>query len=173
MSVQRPRELLILRHAKSAWDTGAERDFDRPLNARGKRDAPRVGQWLREQWLVPDAVLASPARRARQTVKRVCREVDFPLETVVWDESLYEATTGALLAALARVPASSHRLLLVGHNPGLEELLRHLCATLPVADDGKLLPTAALARLALPKRWDALAPGCAELVALVRVRDLP
>ena len=69
------RELLILRHAKSAWDTPAETDFDRPLNGRGKRDAPRIGAWLMAQALLPDHVIASPARRARQTTRRVCKEL--------------------------------------------------------------------------------------------------
>ena len=63
-----PRELLILRHAKSAWDTNAPSDFERPLAKRGRRAAPRVGRWLEEQGLIPDHVVSSPAERAKQTV---------------------------------------------------------------------------------------------------------
>lgn len=165
------RELLILRHAKSDWSTGASTDFERPLNKRGKHDAPCVGQWLREHDLIPDHILASPARRAKQTVLRVCPELGIDPHRIHWEAGIYEAAPGTLLKLLATCPAEARRVLLVGHNPGLDQLLLYLCPAAPLNSAGKLLTTAALARVALPDDWQVLDPGCGELLDLVRPRE--
>ena len=165
------RELLILRHAKSDWSTGASTDFERPLNKRGKHQAPRVGRWLRERELVPDHILASTARRVRQTVLRVCPELGFDPHRVHWEAAIYEAVPGTLLKLLADCPAAARRVLLVGHNPGLDQLLLYLCPAAPPNPAGKLLTTAALARIALPDDWQVLDPGSGELLDLVRPRE--
>ncbi|HEY5790212.1 MAG TPA: histidine phosphatase family protein [Gammaproteobacteria bacterium] len=168
------RELLILRHAKSDWNTAAASDFERPLNDRGKRDAPRVGAWLAAQGWLPDHVVASPAKRAKATARKVCQELGVDPDAIDWQPRAYLADVPTLLSLLARCPVAAERVLLVGHNPGLEELLATLVGeTLALPADGKLLPTAAVARLALAQEWAGLRPGCAELLALVRVRDLP
>ena len=168
-----PRELLILRHAKSDWDAGASTDFDRPLAKRGKRDAPRVGEWLYREGLVPDLVMSSPAQRAKQTALRVCESMDFKKKTIVWEDEIYGATLGELLGVLSRCPGDASTVLLVGHNPGLEELLSYLVGEgVERPADGKLLPTAALARLEMPKDWSELEPSCAELVGITRPRSL-
>ncbi len=168
-----PRELLILRHAKSDWETGAALDFERPLAKRGRKDAPRVGEWLYREGLIPGVILSSPAQRARETTLRVCKCLDLPKQEVVWDESVYDADLGTLLMALARVPPDAELVLLVGHNPGLEELLRYLAGSdLEEPADGKLLPTATVARLEMPNDWSALARGCAGLVSIVRPKQL-
>lgn len=167
------RELLILRHAKSAWDSPAATDFERPLNGRGKRDAPRIGTWLLAQGLQPDHVVASPARRARQTVRRVCRALGRDPASVDWQPRIYLASLPTLLTVLADCPVAARRVLLVGHNPGLEELLEYLGGPgLPPAADGKRLPTATLARVALPNDWAALGPGSGRLLAWLQPRDL-
>jgi phosphohistidine phosphatase len=159
------RELLILRHAKSDWDGDAPSDYARPLAKRGKKDAPRVGAWLYREGLVPDLVVSSPAERARETAHAVCKGVDYKRKAITWDEAIYEGGLTALLGVLARVPADAKTVLLVGHNPGLEELLIHLVGDdLDEGDGGKLLPTAALARLEMPDDWSVLGPGCAQLV---------
>lgn len=169
-----PRELLLLRHAKSDWDSGAEDDFLRPLAKRGKKDAPRVGEWLYREGLVPDLVLSSPAERARQTTLKVCKSMDFGTKKVIWDEAIYEAGVDALLGVLARCPAGSSSVLLVGHNPGLEDLVRFLAGDeVDEPGDGKLMPTAAVARLEMPDDWGVLQPGCAHLVAITRPKGLP
>jgi len=168
-----PRELLILRHAKSAWDTPAETDFDRPLNGRGKHDAPRIGDWLHDQGLSPDHVVASPARRARQTAHRVCRPLGFDLDAIDWQPRIYLSSLPTLLDVLAACPATAQRVLLVGHNPGLEELLEYLGGTsLGPPPGGKRLPTATIVRLALPDDWCRLSSGCGQVLAWVRPRDL-
>jgi phosphohistidine phosphatase len=168
-----PRELLILRHAKSDWAAGAASDFDRPLTRRGKHDAPKIGAWLFREGLVPDYVVSSPAQRARQTAVKVCKALDIGKERIVWDTDIYAASLAALLDVLGRCPRESARVLLVGHNPGLETLLEHLSGEdQDPADDGKLLPTGALARLEMPEDWNHLAPGCAQLIAITRPRAL-
>jgi phosphohistidine phosphatase len=168
-----PRELLILRHAKSDWDSGAASDFERPLAKRGKKDAPKVGEWLYREGMIPRLVLSSPAQRARDTALKVCKCLDLPKKDIVWDADIYEADLTALLGVLARVPADVQAVLLVGHNPGLEELLRYLAGSdIDEPQDGKLLPTATLARLEMPDDWTALVPGSASLLAVVRPRNI-
>lgn len=166
-----PRELLILRHAKSDWSAGDLTDFERPLAKRGKRDAPRVGEWLYREGLVPDLVVSSPAERAKQTAFCVCKSMDFKKKKIQWDRDIYAAGVPDLLGVLSRCPAKATTVLLVGHNPGLEELLRFLAGDeVEIPPDGKLLPTATLARLEMPTDWDDLEPGCAQLVGVTRPR---
>ena len=166
------RQLLILRHAKSAWDTDAFNDFDRPLNKRGKKDAPRVGAWLHEQGLTPGYVISSPAERAKQTVLKAARELGIKKKQIHWDSRIYDAGTSTLLEVLAGCPADAKTVLLVGHNPGLEYLVEYLCDNVDAPPDGKLLPTATVARLAMPDVWDHLEPGAARLLGITRPRSL-
>jgi phosphohistidine phosphatase len=167
------RQLLILRHAKSAWDTDVPTDFDRPLTKRGKKDAPRVGNWLCRQQLIPDYVLSSPAKRAKKTAVKVCQILNIEKHQINWDPRIYEAPTGRLLEVLSHCPATAKIVLLVGHNPGLEMLLEYLCETLPAPQDGKLLPTATVAHLEMPDVWSQLSAGAARLISLTRPSALP
>ena len=168
------RQLLIMRHAKSAWDTDAPSDYDRPLAKRGRRDAPRMGSWLRERGLLPDAVISSPAKRAKQTAVRVCRELGVAKDAIVWDSRIYSADVADLLAVLDDCPNTAQSVLLVGHNPGLEEMLCHLCAgDVGNAGGDKLLPTGALAQLEIRGSWKGLGAGAARLVGMMRPRELP
>jgi phosphohistidine phosphatase len=167
------RELFIMRHAKSAWNSDAPTDFERPLNKRGKQDASLIGAWLRSQGLMPDFVISSPAKRARKTTLKVCRELGIPKNQIRWQDDIYEASTSHLLEILASCPEKADPVLLVGHNPGLEALTLYLCGPdLPTNEDGKLLTTAALARVRLPTDWQALEPGVGQLLAIVRPRTL-
>lgn len=168
-----PLELLILRHAKSAWNTDAPSDFHRPLAERGRKAAPRVGRWLNEQALVPDHVVSSPAERARQTVLLLCRELGIGAGEIDWDERIYGGRGGTLIDVLRESPPEARRVLIAGHNPGLEELLQALCAAdIPTPIDRKLLPTAAVARLAIGVTWAELQPACGQLISLTRARSL-
>lgn len=165
-------ELLLLRHAKSSWKSAAVSDYARPLAKRGRRDARRIGQWLRAQSLTPDWVVSSSAERARQTTEAVVAALGSGLPDPQFDDRIYLADAAQLLQVLAGCPPVA-RALLVGHNPGLDRLLQYLCgAGLPRTDKGKLLTTAALARLAMPPDWHQLKPGCARLLALIRPREL-
>jgi len=167
------RELLILRHAKSAWDTDAPSDFERPLAKRGRRDAPRVGRFLMDQGLVPDYVVSSPAERAKQTVIAVCEQMDIEQEEINWDSRIYHASSGSLLSVLNGCPPYARRVMIAGHNPGLEILLRNLCGDkVPMPDDYKLMPTAAVAHLEILSEWNHLEGGLARLISLTRSRSL-
>ncbi|MEN8176204.1 MAG: histidine phosphatase family protein, partial [Pseudomonadota bacterium] len=167
------RELLILRHGKSDWEAGTD-DFHRPLKDRGKRAAQRMAVHLQQRDLLPDHVLSSPAERAVETARKACKAMGLTAGDVHTDGRIYAAGPESLIEALGDSPADARRVLLVGHNPGLEELLGYLAETTPpLPPDGKLLPTATLARLEMPDDWRALQPGCGRLVELVRPGGLP
>ena len=167
------RELLILRHGKSDWSQGVD-DFARPLEERGKRDAQRMGVWLVQQDLIPDYILSSPALRAIATAEKICKTMGIYTQQIKQEPRIYEADTAELLRVLHDCPAKASRVMLVGHNPGLEELLRHLSAQSPdLPKDGKLLPTATLARLLMPDDWSRLSAGCAQLDTITRPHGLP
>lgn len=167
------RQLILMRHAKSAWDTDAASDFDRPLAKRGRRDAPKMGAWLASQDLRPDFIMASPARRARQTAKRVCKAMDIPPARIYWAAEIYEAAPEGLMDLLQRVPEDATRALLIGHNPALEALLRRLCAPPPVPPVGaKLMPTGAAAVLEFQSDWRSVRRGQAQLKLLQHPRRL-
>ncbi len=167
------RVLVVMRHAKSDWSGGELADFDRPLSARGRRDAPRMGRWLVEQGLAPACVLASPARRARDTTLAIVQELP-AAAPIAWEPRLYAAELVDLLAVLAAAPQASP-LLLVGHNPGLEELVRWLLGSAigEVSADGKIMPTAGVVALAMPQDWARLPAGSARLRTAMRPRALP
>jgi phosphohistidine phosphatase len=167
------RELLILRHGKSDWGDDAVDDFDRPLSRRGRKAVKRMALRLREQNLLPRHILSSPAERARQTTVRLCRHADIPESRIVWDQAIYAADLGALLDTLARAPGGHGRVMIVGHNPGLEELVAYLTGEPIEAPPGSpAVPTAALVRMTMPDHWNRLESGGAQLVSIDRPRDL-
>lgn len=168
------RELMVLRHGKSDWDAGDGDDFTRPLARRGRRASRRIGQWLASRNLVPEAVLSSPATRARVTAGIICESLTLPPARVRWEQGLYDASSGTdLLPLLAAVPGDIGRVMLIGHNPVLEELVRYLCdESLQAHEARKLMPTAAVARLAMPADWARLDAGCARVLELVRPKQL-
>lgn len=137
------KTLLILRHAKSSWKKTGLPDHDRPLNKRGQRDAPRMGLLLRDLGLVPDLILSSPARRARQTAQTVAEESGYEGE-VLLEPAFYPGDPEDFVAVLQQLPPNPQRVMVVGHNPGLEALLEDLTGAY------ERLPTAALAQVRLP-----------------------
>ncbi|MEU6368830.1 histidine phosphatase family protein [Streptomyces sp. NPDC046931] len=159
------RRLVVLRHAKSAWPEGVA-DHERPLAPRGRRDAPAAGRALAEADCLPDLALCSTAVRARQTWELASAQWGTP-PPVRFDPGLYAADVPDLLEAVHDAPAEVETLLLIGHNPGLEDLVlalaRHgLGDTLERV--ATKFPTAAIAVLAAHgATWDALAPGTALL----------
>jgi phosphohistidine phosphatase len=174
MPVSNHRELYILRHAKSDWGSAAESDFERPLAKRGKKDAPAMGRWMSNHKVKIDYVISSPAKRTKQTVHAVVKELHVPKGAVHFDERVYLASVETLLQVLKECPAGTRNLMLVGHNPGLDDLLKYLAneQQLPFTESGKLLTTASLAHLSLPKDWSRLDRHCGKLVSFTRPRDL-
>ncbi len=170
------RELFLLRHGKSDWRLNVA-DFDRPLKKRGKLGAQRIGAWLHGQQIVPDLIISSPAERAINTAEKCCKAAGLTAGDVAVDRRLYLANSRTLLAVLAEVAElhqDKRRVMLVGHNPGLEALLIHLSRDrLKMPADGKLMPTATIARLRMPDDWSVLKKGSAQVMALVRASTLP
>jgi phosphohistidine phosphatase len=136
------KTLLILRHAKSSWKDEEVGDHDRPLNKRGKRDAPRMGERLKEADLQPELIISSTAKRARKTASKVAHQCGYQ-GVIELHGTLYLAPPGAYLEALRHVDDAIHRVMIVGHNPGLEQLLAMLTG------QQVLLPTATLAHVEL------------------------
>ena len=166
------RQLHLLRHAKSSWDDGALSDRDRPLAPRGRRAATRIARWAREHDVRPQLVVTSSAARAQETLQGVLPGLGEP---EVWIEvTLYAASAETLLHRVRALPDEAEEAMLVGHNPGLGDLV------LQLAEPGKLrkraeakVPTGALATLeANIASWSELEPGGARLVAFVVPREL-
>jgi phosphohistidine phosphatase len=168
------KTLTLLRHAKSGWDDPVARDFDRPLNPKGQRAAAMVGRHMRALRLAFDHVVASPAVRVAETLDHVGQGYGDDLAPH-WDQRIYLASPATLLDVVHDLPPAAERVLLVGHNPGLEELVLLL-----VPDGGALrdeveikFPTATLAEVTFEGAgWDAARAGSGTLTRFVRPRDL-
>jgi phosphohistidine phosphatase len=161
------KSLLVLRHAKSSWDNARLGDHDRPLNARGQKDAPRVGHLLRTEDLVPDLIVSSSAERALATAEAAALAAGYEAEIIV-ARALYHADVDTCLELLAGLPDEVNRVMLVGHNPTWEMLVESLTGEM------ELMPTAALAHIRLPlASWQDLTDSTVgKLVDLWRPREL-
>ncbi len=179
------QKLVLMRHAKSAWPDVP--DHQRPLARRGQRDAPVMGRWLRAAGHVPDQVLCSTARRARETWQLVQAGLG-ATPPVSFDDGVYQASAVQLLGLIRRAPPAARTLLIVGHDPAVSELALSLTATIsaahlaaasdaaPAAVLGRMrakFPTAAIAVFEFAGNWDQLGPGTARLTHFVTPRDLP
>jgi phosphohistidine phosphatase len=166
------KRIYLLRHAKSSWKDTSLPDHDRPLAGRGRRAAKAIARHMREHGIEPELVLCSTARRARETLELIEPALD--TRAVHVEHDLYAASAPALLERLRTVPDTVESVLLIGHNPGLQELALDLARSGSAAGElGAKYPTAALATLAFPaSSWQRLDRGTGELVELVRPRDL-
>ncbi len=154
------KTLTLLRHAKSSWAEPALRDFDRPLNDRGKRDLPRMAARFVEEHDPPELIVSSPARRARKTARGFAKGVGSNKEEVSFDERIYEAYLDTLLEVIWSLDDSLGDVMLVGHNPGFTELCEWLSGA-GIAN----MPTCALARIELDvARWSDVGRGSGSLV---------
>ena len=163
--------LYLLRHAKSDWDDPTVADIDRPLAPRGRKAARAMGRYLKSSGTKPELVLCSPARRTRETLKLMA-EAGAVMPKVKFKDWLYAASASTILAHVEVLPSKVGSAMLIGHNPGLEELATSLAGR--GADLSRLrekYPTGALAALRIPG-WGELEPGCAELVSFVVPREL-
>lgn len=169
-------ELLLLRHAKSNWNSGINTDHERPLNERGRKAAPRMGQFMAEEDLIPDHILCSTAQRTRETLSGLefawAAHEPSHATKVEFSDAIYEAHLSDLLAAIEPHIADDHRLLVIGHNPGLQLLMHFLVrdSKHPLFDSN--FPTCALAQIALNKT-KGLQAGCGALLRLEHVKKLP
>ena len=161
------KTLLIMRHAKSSWKDAELPDQERPLNKRGKHDAPMMGELIKDKELRPQVIYASTAKRAQMTAEEVSSACKFKGD-VTYLENLYLAEAEAILDVLHTTPDEIERVLIIGHNPGLEGLLQMLSHRV------ESLPTAAIAYLALPiSHWADLNDQVeGELVELWKPREM-
>jgi phosphohistidine phosphatase len=166
--------LYLLRHAKSSWDDPALADHERPLAPRGRRAAARIAKHLNREGIRPALILCSSSRRTRQTLEPVVAALpDVPTQV---EADLYGAGDGSLLRRLHRIPDKADSVLLVGHNPGIQDLALALAGRGDAETLARLwakMPTGALATIATPvTRWRDLRPRGGELVAFVVPREL-
>ncbi len=160
--------LLLMRHAKSSWDDQDLDDHDRPLNKRGKRDAPRMGALLKQAKIAPDLIVSSTAKRARKTAAKVKKTSECKSETVLEPE-LYLAGPPQMLRAIQSLPDEAETAMLVGHNPGIEYLLGQLTGVF------QPMPTACVARIALRdiESWSEIGPDAkGELTDIWRPKEI-
>lgn len=170
------KTLGIFRHAKSDWTDARLRDFDRPLNARGRKGAAVMGKHIADHAVGWKRILASPAVRVTETID-LAGEAAGETPPITWDRRIYLASSAALIDLLREQDADMRSIMLVGHNPGLEDLIFDL-----VPDDGSSplrdvvedkFPTASYAVVQLNiASWSEIAEGCGQLVHLMRPRDL-
>jgi phosphohistidine phosphatase len=168
------KRITLLRHAKSSWAEEGQPDRDRPLAPRGRKAARRLGQQLRDEGARPDLLLCSPAARTKQTLELI-RPGLRPDVQVQFEEGLYGAGAADLLDRLRRLPDATGWVMVVGHNPGLQELVLLLARDSALRERARNhFPTGALATLRLGDGgWPDLAEGRAELLSYVAPREIP
>ena len=160
------KRLYILRHAKSSWDDASLADFDRPLNDRGRESAPLMGRLMRDRGYIPDVAIASPAKRAKKTAKLALEAADINA-SILFDERVYEASTQTLVNILSGVDDKAESAMIVGHNPGMEGLVRTLTG------ESQEMPTAALAVIDLNvDSWARVGHETGTLIEVLRPKEL-
>src|SRR5688572_33325074 len=160
------RTLYLLRHAKSSWKDETLRDFDRPLKGRGRRAAEQMGQILAEEKLKSPLVISSPAVRARETLDLVLNSAGLKLEPR-FEERIYEADVGTLFEIVKSIADTSNTAMMVGHNPGFENLLDYLTG------DTRHMPTCALAKIEFDAgSWREVSEESGRLELFVTPKEL-
>lgn len=167
MSVDVPRRIVILRHAKADWPPQVA-DHDRPLAERGRKDAPVAGRWLAASGILPQLALCSTATRTRETWKLVAHELPERPRTV-YEERLYEAVPGQLIEVVNEAPDDVRDLVLIGHNPGMHALADALAGEAEQEARSRLdrvgFPTSAIAVVSFTGSWKSVEPGAGRLEA--------
>lgn len=156
------KKLYILRHAKSSWDNPILADFERPLNERGIKTADFVGKLISKNDFLPDLILSSPATRARETANIIKKTADLQAD-IKFEENIYEASPQMLLKIISEIQENFQTVMLVGHNPGLEGLIKILTS------ETQSMPTAGLAIVEVnAEKWKEIKPESGILQNLVR-----
>jgi phosphohistidine phosphatase len=170
------KTIYLARHAKSSWNSDASNDFDRPLSNRGFTDAEKMGKQLHHLEIKPEKIISSPALRAKQTCESYCEQLDISLGEIEWNEEIYAAYTVTLLHILSALPETVKSVMLVGHNPAMEDLLVHLCGESAINNkrqkNGKLFTTGNVAKIIVSVPWPQLVMHDAKLKDLMRPKEL-
>lgn len=165
-------QLIVMRHAKSDWSEESCSDFERPLTTRGKKSAKQMGKWLKRRYHI-DRIICSPALRTKQTCQLVTEQLRLPQNHIRWESGIYDASLHDLISVITKYSEDIRTLLLIGHNPGLDQLLCYLSRDPPATNSaGKLLTTAAIAVLDYGDAAITVQPGYACLQCLVRPKEL-
>lgn len=161
------KTLLLMRHAKSSWKFSDLPDHERPLNKRGRRDAPLMGKFLQDRDLVPQRIISSTAARARQTAEALAESANYRGD-IVYLEKLYMAEVEEYYNTLSELPDDLNRVLIIGHNPGMETMLQVISQRI------ESLPTAVVAHIELPiDQWSQLnGQTSGEIVEIWRPKDV-
>jgi phosphohistidine phosphatase len=145
------RKLYIVRHAKSSWDNMAISDFDRPLNERGKKDAPEIAKRLVQRKVKIDALVSSPAKRAKKTAKLFCKEFGIDKDKIILDENLYHASAETFYDVVSGLDDSHKHIALFSHNPGITDFVNTLCEGVRIDN----MPTCAVFAIEIDtKKWN-------------------
>lgn len=145
------RQLILIRHAKSSWSNPSLDDFDRPLNKRGKRDAPFMAKLLSEKKIYPDIIISSPAKRTKLTAFEFAERLGIGSDDIQWNNKLYLASLTTLLKILKQLDNNIKTVFLVGHNPGLTDLQNFLCK-----EEIDNIPTCGIVSMKSDKKWSEI-----------------
>ncbi len=160
------KTLYVLRHAKSSWDDCSLSDFERPLNERGIKTAPLMGKEMKKNDFVPEIIVCSTAKRAEQTANLVKETAEFSAE-IMFEEAIYEASVTTLLHIVSRIEDEFYSALIVGHNPGFENLVRNLTGKI------EAMPTAGLAVIDLKiENWNEINAESGKLREFIRPKNI-
>lgn len=166
------KTIYLLRHAKSSWKDDSLDDIDRPLNKRGRQTAAAMGRHLADAGMAPETILCSPAVRTRETLDGVSRALAEPVPTR-FEQEIYDAEAGDLLARLRRLNDHLGSVMIIGHNPAMEDLARLLVPSADRERVGEKFPTGSLAVIeADAESWATVEPGAGRLVDFVYGRAL-
>jgi phosphohistidine phosphatase len=155
------KTVYLVRHAKSSWDDPLQKDFDRPLNKRGRRDAPRMGKRLQEREIHPDLLLSSPAERALSSCLLIAEKIGYTLHDVLTDRRLYHAGDDQLMSLICDLNDEHDEVMIVAHNPGLTDFVNRASRE-PVIDN---IPTCGVVALKFPVRsWNSITWGKGEMM---------
>ena len=153
------KTIYLIRHAKWYWGDQSTPDFDRPLNKRGKRDAPFMGDILNEKKIKPALIIASPAKRAKKTAIAIADKISYQKKQILYKEELYEASINTILKVLRKLDEKNNSVMIFAHNPGLTLLNNHISNH--YIDN---IPTCGVVALEIDKKWDEIDKNSCELL---------
>jgi phosphohistidine phosphatase len=153
------KTLYLARHAKSYWKDQSIPDFDRPLNSRGKRDAPFMGEVLKDKKVKPDLIISSPAKRTKKTAIEIASKIGYSEKNILYNEELYEASSNTIIKVLNKIDEKYNSVMIFAHNPGLTLLNNHISNN--YIDN---IPTCGIVALQLDKKWNELSKNTCKFL---------
>jgi phosphohistidine phosphatase len=153
------KTLYLARHAKSYWKDQSIPDFDRPLNSRGKRDAPFMGEVLKDKKVKPDLIISSPAKRTKKTAIEIASKIGYSEKKILYNEELYEASSNTIIKVLNKIDEKYNSVMIFAHNPGLT-LLNNYISNNYIEN----IPTCGIVALQLDKKWNELSKNTCKFL---------